>query len=119
MAIHVNTYGPMQLDLLTMKIILVIIVHVLLSQEEILLLLLAITTTVNLELEAVVILTHITYPTHCGMVQVVLLTTHVVLTLINHQLSEMTQDDIEVRICRNVGFSDEATLVDNLEFYIQ
>ena len=31
------------------------------------------------------------------------------------QLSEMTQDDIEVRICTDAHFGDEATLVDMLE----
>ena len=36
-----------------------------------------------------------------------------------HQLNETTQDDIEVRICTDVGFSNEGILVDNLEFYIQ
>ena len=36
-----------------------------------------------------------------------------------HQLNETTQDYIEVRICTNVGFSNEGILVDNLEFYIQ
>ena len=37
----------------------------------------------------------------------------------HHQLSSITQDDIEVRICTGHGFSDEAILVDLLEFYIQ
>ena len=36
-----------------------------------------------------------------------------------HQLNAKTQDDIEVRICRDYVFSNEGTLVDNLEFYIQ
>ena len=35
-----------------------------------------------------------------------------------HQLSEMTQDDVEVRICLHAGFVNDATLVDILEFYI-
>ena len=37
----------------------------------------------------------------------------------HHQLSEVTQDDIEVRLCRSDGFSNEGTLVDILELYIQ
>ena len=36
-----------------------------------------------------------------------------------HQLSGMTQDDIEVRICRNNYFFREAILVDMVEIYIQ
>ena len=36
-----------------------------------------------------------------------------------YQLSAMTQDDIEVRICRNDYFSREGILVDMLELYIQ
>ena len=35
------------------------------------------------------------------------------------ELSKKTQDDIEVRICRNSPFSNEGVLVDFLEFYIQ
>ena len=37
----------------------------------------------------------------------------------HHQLSDMTQDDVEVRICRGDGFSNEDILVDILELYIQ
>ena len=37
----------------------------------------------------------------------------------HHQLSNMTQDDIEVRICKNHPFSDEDILVDILALYIQ
>ena len=37
----------------------------------------------------------------------------------HHQLNEMTQDDIEVRICRDISFFDEGILVDMLELYIQ
>ena len=37
----------------------------------------------------------------------------------HHQLSNITQDDIEVRICGNQAFSDESVLVDILELYIQ
>ena len=38
----------------------------------------------------------------------------------HHQLSKMTQDNIEVRICRYNGFSsNEGILVDVLELYIQ
>ena len=37
----------------------------------------------------------------------------------HHQLSSITQDDIEVRICRSDMFSDEGILVDMLELYIQ
>ena len=36
-----------------------------------------------------------------------------------YQLSEMTQDDIEVRICRDEEFSNEGVLIDILELYIQ
>ena len=36
-----------------------------------------------------------------------------------YQLSEMTQDDIEVRICRDEVFSNEGVLIDILELYIQ
>jgi len=36
-----------------------------------------------------------------------------------YQLSEMTRDDIEVRICRDEGFSNEGILIDILELYIQ
>ena len=37
----------------------------------------------------------------------------------HHQLSSITQDDIEVRICRDEMFSNEGILVDILELYIQ
>jgi len=37
----------------------------------------------------------------------------------HHQLSEMTQDDIEVRICRPHHFNDEGILIVVLELYIQ
>ena len=37
----------------------------------------------------------------------------------HHQLSSITEDDIEVRICRDEMFSNEGILVDMLEFYIQ
>jgi len=37
----------------------------------------------------------------------------------HHQLSEVTQDDIEVRICRSKVYAFEATLVDLLELYTQ
>ena len=37
----------------------------------------------------------------------------------HHQLSSITQNDIEVRICRGDGFSNEDILVDILELYIQ
>lgn len=87
MAIHVNMNRPMQLMLLIMEIILAVTIHVLLYQDQshqTLPFLLAIITTVNLELEVFIVVKHImAYPTHCGTVQVVLLTTHVVLTL-NH-----------------------------------
>ena len=36
-----------------------------------------------------------------------------------HQLSEMTQDDIEVRICRPQSFATDAILVNILELYMQ
>ena len=36
-----------------------------------------------------------------------------------HQLTEMTQDDIEVRICRDEAFVNEEILIDILEIYIQ
>ena len=36
-----------------------------------------------------------------------------------HRLSGITQDDIEVRICRNNYFFRDGILVDILEFYIQ
>ena len=36
-----------------------------------------------------------------------------------YQLSQITTDDVEVRICTNEGFSDEGILVDILELYIQ
>ena len=36
-----------------------------------------------------------------------------------YQLSQMTIDDIEVRICTNERFSDEGILVDILELYVQ
>ena len=84
MVVHGNTYGHMQLDSLTMEAMLIITVHVLLSQDQPLPLLLAVITTVNLEEEVLLMQTHTTSPTHCGMVQVVLLTIHVVPTLTNH-----------------------------------
>ena len=37
----------------------------------------------------------------------------------HHQLSSITLDDIEVRICRNASFSYEGILTDMLELYIQ
>ena len=36
-----------------------------------------------------------------------------------YQLSEVTQDDIEVRICQDEAFSNEGVLIDILELYIQ
>ena len=36
-----------------------------------------------------------------------------------YQLRQMTQDDIEVRICRDEEFSNEGILIDILELYIQ
>ena len=84
MVVHVNIYGHMQLDSLTMEINLVVTVHVLLSQDQLLPLLLAIIPIVNLEEEVLMIQTHTTFLTHCGMVQVVLLAIHVVPTLNNH-----------------------------------
>ena len=84
MAVHVNTYGHMRLDLLTMEIILVVTVHVLLLQDQPLPLLLVITITVNQELETLLIIAHIISRIPCGMVQVVLLVSHVVPILINH-----------------------------------
>ena len=36
-----------------------------------------------------------------------------------HQLSEMTEDDIEVRICRDQSFASDAILIDILELYMQ
>ena len=83
MVIHVTIYGHMQLESLKVQALLVT-VHVLLIQDDPLLHLLAKTITVNLEQEVVGLLVLITYPTHCGMVQVVLLTIHVVPTLTNH-----------------------------------
>ena len=35
------------------------------------------------------------------------------------QLSEMTQDDIEVRICADERFSNEGVIIDILELYVQ
>ena len=37
----------------------------------------------------------------------------------HHQLSSITQDDIEVRVCRGESFISEGILVDILELYIQ
>ena len=37
----------------------------------------------------------------------------------HHQLSSITQDDIEVRICRGEVFAREGILVVMLELYIQ
>ena len=59
-------------------------IHVLLSQDQPLPLLLAVINTVNLEEGVVGLMVCISYPTHCGMVQVVLLAIHVVPTLTNH-----------------------------------
>ena len=84
MVTHVNTYGHMQLDLLIMEIILILTVHVLLFQDQPLPLMLVMITIVSLEQEVVSIGVHITYQTHCGTVQVVPLTIHVVPTLTNH-----------------------------------
>ena len=36
-----------------------------------------------------------------------------------HQLNQITQDDIEARICSLGPFSDRATLIDQLELFIQ
>ena len=36
-----------------------------------------------------------------------------------HQLNQITQDDVEARICSLGPFSDRATLIDQLELYIQ
>ena len=36
-----------------------------------------------------------------------------------YQLSQMTEDDIEVRICRDEDFDNEGILIDILELYIQ
>ena len=37
----------------------------------------------------------------------------------HRQLDNMTQDDIEVRICGDSPFGDDAILIDILELYIQ
>ena len=84
MVIHINTYGHMQLDSLTVETNLLGTVHVLSPQDEPLYLLLAVITTVILEYLTIIVQTHTTSPTHCGTVQVVLLTIHVVSTLTNH-----------------------------------
>ena len=36
-----------------------------------------------------------------------------------HQLSQSTQDDVEVRICTDQSYNDEAILVASLELYVQ
>ena len=36
-----------------------------------------------------------------------------------YQLSQMTTDDVEVRVCTNEEFSDEGILIDILELYVQ
>ena len=73
----------MQLELLKVEVIVHRTVHVLLLQDQPLPLLLAVITTVNLEQEIVGIFLLITYPTHCGTVQVVL-PVNVVPTETNH-----------------------------------
>ena len=66
---------------------------------------------------------YITYLTHCGTVQVNHSASNCCSNTdqpwFHHQLSNITQDDIEVRICRDNSFSDEGILVDMLELYIQ
>ena len=89
--------------------------HVLFFQDQSLPPLLVTITTAKQEQEVVLVI----LLTHCGMVQVVPLTIHVVPTLTNHQLSGMTRDDIEVRICRNNYFFRDGILVDIVEIYIQ
>ena len=84
MVIHINTYGHMQLDSLTVETILGGTVHVLPTQDQPLPPLLAVIITVNLELEMFILLMNITSLTHCGMVKAVLLAIHVALTLTNH-----------------------------------
>ena len=37
----------------------------------------------------------------------------------HHQLSEMTQDSMEVRICSNKNFGNKGILINLLELYIQ
>lgn len=36
-----------------------------------------------------------------------------------HQLSDNTRDDVEVRICTDQGFNDEAMLINSLELYVE
>ena len=36
-----------------------------------------------------------------------------------HQLSDSTQDDVEVRICTDEAFNNEAILINNLELYVE
>ena len=44
---------------------------------------------------------------------------NIILPWFQYQLSQMTEDDIEVRICRDEEFDNEEILIDILELYIQ
>ena len=123
MVIHVNTYGHMQLDSLTREMNLGGTVHVLSPQDQPLPLLLEIITTVNLEEEVVGLLKHITSfadplwdGAGCSASNTCCSNTDQ--PWFHHQLNEMTQDDIEVRICRDQVFNNEGILIDILELYI-
>ena len=70
--IHVNIYGHMQLETLSMSVTPLVDVPVLHHQEVLLHLLLALTTTVNLEQKIPRMYLHTTCLTHYGMEMVVL-----------------------------------------------
>ena len=67
MVVHVNIYGHMQLELLSMQVTCLIDVPVLHHQEVLLHLLLALTTTVNLEQKIAMINLYTTCLTHYRM----------------------------------------------------
>ena len=115
----------MQLEIMTPKVDLVmVIVHVLLYQEDPHILLLATITTVNLEQESHVIMMYVYYFSDplwdgagCSANNTCCSNTNQ--PWFHHQLHNMIQDDIEVRICTNEHFDNEGILVDILDLYIQ
>ena len=79
----VSIFGLLLVVIQKEVVILLIIVLVLSIQDIVLLLLLALTTTVNQVLQVIPLASHITLMTHYGMEHIVIMKTHVVITLLN------------------------------------
>lgn len=113
----VNTYGHMQLELLVMKIILRKIVYLLFFQEKSLLFF---ANSYHCKSGAVDSYNNTYYSLWDGAGCSINNTccSNTSQSWFNHQLNETTQDNIEVRICRNSTFPMRNIALDILELYI-